>query len=407
MLRSVGDLDEYKYVLNDIIISKKGSNDQLIIKSAFIKSITIVNKYDENIIPIIQVIASVTKDVYKALTIDEADLKALVIMYKNIVNTDVKARELVFNKSFSIRNEYDFQPEELRTMTGEKDNGDEIDANSPNALVDASFYLLDNMNITMYRKVKSLSVVDSLTNALAAAFASRGFTSILMNAIPYDKVSNIIVPTGNLLATLDYINKNNGLFVTPYTFYMGLTHNYMLDRINLGKAVEEDTPSNVAMFLEEDGSNEQSDVGCSKEGNAYIANMTEPPKIVKLDNYSELIDGSSIMSIDSLQTVTTFDGGDDALVKPVYVSSHKISRQLRHRSKEMKSALMVNLIDIDYEMIGPNLLYKVTAHKKFEELNPVNGDYRLSTSVINITKATDTDFSLTASLTLKKIVQDE
>lgn len=406
MLRSVGDLDQYKYTINDIVISKKGTNDQYTIRSSFIKSITIVNDYDENIMPIIQVIASVTKDVYKALTIHEADLKALIVMYKSIVNSETKARELVFSKTFEIRNEYDFQPEEYRTFINEVDNEDSIDSNNPNALVDASFYLLDVENINRYRKLGSLSVNTTMTNAIAASFAYRGFTSVLMNRIVGEYSGNIIVPTGNLLATLMYLNKYYGIFDTKYVFYMDINHNYLLDKINLGKAVAVDSPSHVSLFLEEDGTVEQSDVGCTKENDAYIVNMTEPPKIIKLDNYSELVDGSSIIGIDaSTQKVINIDSGDGTLTKPVFVQNEKVSRQLQHTSKEMKSAILVNLIDVDYDMIAPNLLYKVTAHKSYEALNPINGEYRLSKSIINIIKATDVEFSLTTTLTLRKIVK--
>ena len=406
MIRSVGDLDQYKYTINDIVISKKGTNEQLVIPATFIKSITIVNNYDQNIMPIIQVVASVTKDVYKALTIDEANLKALLVMYKSIVNSEVPARELVFNKTFEIRNEYDVQPEEFRTFLNEKEDENIIDSENPNALVDASFYLLDIENINRYRKLGSLSVNTTMTNALAAAFASRGFNSVLMNRINGEYSGNIVVPTGNLLATLSHLNKYYGIFDTNYIFFMDITKNYLLDKINLGKAVEENEPSRVSLFLEEDGSPEQTDVGCTKENEAYVVNITEPPKVVKLDNYSELVDGSSILSVDAntLQ-VTNINGGEGSLAKPVFVQNQKITRQLQHISKEIKHALLVNLIDVDYDMIRPNLLYKVTAHKSYESINPINGDYRLSHAVINITKATDNEFSLTTNLTLKKIVK--
>lgn len=405
MLRSVGDLDQYKYTINDIIISKKGSNDQLTIRNTNIKSITILNNYDEHIMPIIQVVASVTKDVYKALTVDEANLKALVIIYKNIVNGEVKARELVFNKTFSIRNEYDFQPDEYRTLVNEKDNDSEIDGSSANTLIDASFYLLDTTNITNYRKLNSLSTNTSMTNALAAAFASRGFTSVLLNRITNEYSGPIVIPMSNLMSTLKELNRYYGIFDTPYTFFMGITHIYMLDRINLGKAVDVDSPSHVSLFLEEDGSVEQSDVGSSRENDAFIANMTETPKIVKLDNVSELVDGSTVVVMDSSQKVTTIDGGEGSLKKSVVVQNSKLGKQLQHRSKEMKNALSVNLIDVDYNMIAPNLLYKVAVHKNFQQLNPVNGKYRLSSATINFGKATDTEFSLTTQLTLKKIVE--
>jgi len=405
MLRSVAELDQYKYIINDIVISKKGSNDQYTINSNFIKSVIIMNNYDENIMPIIQVIASVTKNVYKLLTSDEGKLKAKITIYKTIVNSEIRARELVFNKTFEIRNEYDFQPEEYRTLINEKINEDSIDEQNPNALVDASFYLLDIENINKYRKLGSLSVETNLTNAIAAAFAYRGFNHVLMNRIPAEYSGTIIAPTGNLLATLHHFNKFYGIFDTTFIFFMDINKNYLLDKINLGKAVDVDSPSRVSLFLEEDGSPEQSQVGCLKENEAYIVNMPEPPKIIKLDNYSELIDGSSVIAVDSSQKVINVDSGEGTLKKSVFVQNEKITKQLRHMSKEMKTAVSVNLLDIDYDMIAPNLLYKITAHKTYEAINPINGEYRLSRAVINFLKATDSDFTLSANLVLKKIAK--
>src|SRR5690606_23028031 len=142
------------------------------------------------------------------------------VNYKSYVISEDQERELVLNKTLEIRNEYDVQPEEFRTFLNEKEDENIIDSENPNALVDASFYLLDIENINRYRKLGSLSVNTTMTNALAAAFASRGFNSVLMNRINGEYSGNIVVPTGNLLATLSHLNKYYGIFDTNYIFFM-------------------------------------------------------------------------------------------------------------------------------------------------------------------------------------------
>ena len=233
MLRPIAVLNEYKYTLSDIIVSITGSSDQYTIRANAVREINITHRYIENIIPIIQVSANVQKSLYKLLTTSEANIQMKITLYKYISNSSLKAKELVFNKVFSVLNEYDMQPNEIKML--ESDTTDATTGITTSVhtdqLVDASFYLIDRERLINYRKVKSHFLANvTLADTIALIFGERGFKSVLMNRIPNDRLGNIYLPSYNLLSSLEFLNNRYGIFDTDYVFYMDIIETYLLDK---------------------------------------------------------------------------------------------------------------------------------------------------------------------------------
>jgi hypothetical protein len=405
LLRPIGDLDQYKYVLADIVFSKKGSNDSFLLLAKNLDHISIINKYTENVVPVINIVANVEKALYKELTVSEGLLSIKIILHKFIANSAAQAKQLVINKTFSVLNEYDFQLSEVGTLDGDKTTDNVVNATSTGQLIQASFYLIDKDNLTNYRDNLSISLDNSsLTNALALSFKQRGFTSVLMNKIPDEYNGKIFTPTGNLLASLEYLNHKYGIFNTDYIFYMDSTRNYLLDKVNLGKALKDGEISSVNLYLEENASVYGSETGSTMQQDTAIVNLVEPPDVLKLDNYTEYMDGSSILSVDSNYTQLKLDGGTGSIEKAIFVQNHKVSKQIQHRSKELKNSLTVKLTNVDYAIVAPNLIYNVIPHPSFEAVHPIKGKYRLHQSMISITKGTEETMNMDVTLVLRKIV---
>jgi len=403
MLRPVQSLNYYKYELSDMIITKKGSSTPIILLASNVKSIVILNKYINNIIPIVQITANVEKELYKLLTLSETELSVQLILYKYIDNSEIRAKELFINKQFALLNEYDLQPNEMSMFDFEKNEPDNTITNvHTEQTVAASFYLIDKSNLEKYRKVKSYAVSNaSIVDVIAMSFSDRGFTSLLMNTIPNPHVGTIIIPAYNLLASLDYLNYRYGLFNTDYIFYMDINDNYLLDRINLGKAVKEGTPSTANLYLERNSTVEIGEIGNVLQGNSYIANLTTA-HVNKLDGYAEYLAGSIIISVDVNDTIQRI--GSEGMERTMYVFNHKVSQQASHRAKEFRKSLTVNLQEIDLNMISPAILYNIIADSNFQSINPISGLYRLNESTIVLSKASDNKFHNKVSLVLMKII---
>lgn len=400
MLRTVGDLNEYKYNIANIAVSVDGSSSKYIILATNIREINISHQYVDNIIPIIQVSANVEKELYKLLTSSEAKISMSLIIYKYIYNSKTQAKQLVFSKTFSVLNEYDMQPDEMKMLEFDKTDAsaDNITSVHTDQLVDASFYLIDKQRLIAYRTMRSHYLNNvSLTDAIALLFSERGFKTILMNKIPNDNTGDIYLPTYNLLSSLEFLNNRYGIFETDYVFYMDIVETYLLDKKNLGKAVKQNSPSSVKLYLEEYGSVESADVGSIIDNETYITNMTKPPTVLKYDTYTKFMNGTNIHVVDTNDNISKLTGELD---RALWVYNPKVAKQAQFATNENKRGLSVALVNIDISMIGPNLLYTVIANSKYNNIHSIRGDYRLTASSIKFVRSDNDNFGVVAALKL-------
>lgn len=407
MLRPIANLNEYRYIIQDIIISKSGSQKQYIIPADFITSVSIINKYEENIIPIINVKASVSKEIYKLLTSSGGDLTLKISLYKYIINSQVKAKELVFNKNFSILNESDMQPDEVKmddTQIDDKASNTSQNFNT-NQTVESSFYLIDKNNLEKYRKIKSYSLVSaSLTDTIALLFSDRGYSSLIMNSIPSDTIGRKFIPAYNLLSSLEYLNNKYGIFDTRYIFYMDIINTYLIDKKNLGKATVKGKPSNVALYLEEHIDDGKPIVGSIINQGIYVVNLTAYPTVINLSNYKEYMEGSNIHFVVKGKNISKLAGPKGSLDKAMNVLNNKIPKQVQFEQLESKTLLNTSLTDIDIDLLSPNLLFTIFANKQIQSINDIKGNYRLTDCNIILTKkGSDGEFALQSTVSLRRI----
>jgi hypothetical protein len=409
MIRPVGGLNEYRYVISDMKFTIKGSKDSPIILAQNIKSFSVLNQYMANIFPIIQVNASVEKDLYTLLSATGKEVSVQVIIHKYNRNSTVKARELVVSKVFSVFNESDLQASEIKVMTGDtKESDTVIKGTNTQQLMESSFYLIDKVSLNNYLKIKSLSLDSAtLTDAIAVMFSSRGFKSLLMNKLSVESPHPIIIPTSNLLMGLEYVNNRYGIFNTPYIFYMDMfrSEDYLISKGGVGKAVRQGKPANVNMYLEEYSSVESADIGSIINNDAHVVNLTIPPVIQNLTDYTEYIGGSNVSGVDYHGTITkaVLDPDANSIPKNVMVYNKKVINQMQYDAKDAKQTVGVNLLNVDIDAIAPNLLYTITAHASFENLNHINAKYRLNEANISFTKESDVDFILRCAAIFVKI----
>ena len=403
MLRPIQSLNQYRYELSNINIAKTGSDQPIILLADNVKSITIVNNYINNIVPIIQITANVEKLLYSTLTSSETELTLHLLIYKYISNSDIQAKEIYINKKFSILNEYDYQPSDLTMSDTEIAAADSVTSSHTEQTVAASFYLIDKDNLERYRQIKSYSISGGMTELIALMFKDRGFTSLLMNSIPSPYTGPIIIPSGNLLSSLEYLNYRYGIFNTEYIFYMDINDNYLIDKINLGNAVKAGSPSIVNLYFEDNSLVEAGESGNIIENGIYICNIMIPPFVNNLDSYSEMVLGSNIISVDVTDNIQKI--GTEGLDRILYVFNHKVSYQSNHKAKEFKKSLTINLIDIDINIINPAMIYNVAAIPAFQLINPISGSYRINESSISLNKSSNNTFNISASIVLTKIVK--
>lgn len=408
ILRPISKLNEYKYTLNDIIISVTGSSRMYKIKAENITQIMITHKYSDFISPIIQIQASVTKEIYKLLTLavrQTTELSAAIRLYKYNASSDVEAKEIVFSKSFRVLTEYELQPGDVKIYTwdtNDRQSSSEIH-DSTNQLVEASFYVIDEERMSNYQRIKSYFLKSATnTDLISLIFSDRKFKSLLMNNIPGDSLGTRYLPAYNLMASIEYINNRYGLFNTEYIFYMDIVETYLLDKINLGKAIRSDSPNAVNLFLEEYASADSTSLGSVIYKNAHVVNIVTTPNVNTLETFIPYMAGSSISHIDTEDNINLQKDYTD---KALLVFNSKIPKQIKHSIDEVKSTCIVGVSSIDISAIAPNLLYTITANPEYNKINKIGGNYRLNSSIITLVNSNNGNMGLAATLELVPIVK--
>ena len=402
MLRPIGELNRYQYIISDMIISISGDTQKYVISNDNLRYINITHSYLENISPIIEVGANVPKEIYKKFTKLSGDISVTVIIHKVNTSSAIKAKELVFSKTYSVLTETEVQPDDMKMFEDTVDVAtNTISSKHTDQLVNLSFYLIDKDKLTKYKKCVSYFLNGAtLTDCIALMFSDRGFDSVIMNQIPNDIQSNKNIPFYNLMNSIEYLNNKYGLFNSGYIFYMDIIDNYLLDMINVGKAVKTGVSPTATLYLETYGSLESSTPGSAVYNNNHIINMVKPPLVNKIDTVAKYISGTNIISINTNDVVSTLSGDID---NPLMVFNDKIPRQIQHNSNESKVGLSIAVPDIDISAIGPNIKYTIIANYAYNTINNINGDYRLNSSTLRFEKMNGEYFGLVTGMDLMKI----
>lgn len=426
MIRPNANLERYKYRLSELIFTYEDSKTELKVPSNLIKSLSIVNDYENAVSPSYLLDMVVPKNSYKEII---TNMNTMTITFNitsvfvgtvttdkdNTDTTGLAEQEKLYaqltlkainenNMSMNIHNRIG-NDSLVKNAYGTEDNN-EINVYSDN-LVPLSLYLYDFDRIGKYKINKSFVIYGGLNDCIYNLFKERKLENLLVDGIKENPVNNYIVPYGHLGDNLSKLNEYYGIYDYPYLFYMDTKRTYLINKGSIGKCLEKGELSAVHIYVEkfdESGSINQSGCYCDEENKIYILNSGDF-EIVDNDSAIDYIAGGKITTvIRGTGEIKNDIIGDYDIEKTYVVNNAKQHSQLIYSIKETKRSISFVFENVDINIFTPNKIYKIIPDDAYyEKTYNMYGTYRLVSTRTVLTRQTEYEFKSSIAVTLHKI----
>lgn len=409
-------LERYKYDIDDLIINASEFEEPINVRHDFVKSISIVNDYENTISPRIQLVFQVEKEYYKSIALNMNTLTVTFNIYKIFVGELLESKDLSTDEveqrhvwkrlSFKAINSDNLSTSDINNLLKDEEFID-VDNTADNTQKTVIFTLLlyDNIKINKYHK-NNYFIMDGGKNDMLYNFLKdRGFNNVLMS--PTDNIyDKYIIPYGHLGNNLTSLNNYYGIYKTPYLFYMDMDYTYLIEKGTVGSTLRKDELSTVAIYLEKKTSEKYVDTGSyiDIDNNMHILN-TRNFDISDNDSSIDYAIGGNIKTVISGTGEVKNDKiGDYDVERSIIVDNNLQHSQLIFNINEQKRNVVLTFSNIDLGIITPNKLYTIFPDDAFYDSKyNIKGNYRLSKSLILLTSTNDNEFNSSIQITLNKI----
>lgn len=408
-------LERFKYKMSDVILTANGFEEPITIRKSFVRSLSIINDYDNTISPRMQLVFQADIESYKKIITNMNTLTATFTIYKTNIGQIIDSSEV--ESSDEIEQDHIWQSVTLKALNDDNINtaditqmtsdeeyvDDTVDNSQKTALV--TLLLYDNIQINKYRKNEYYILNGSKNDLLYNMFKDREFNNILMT--PTDNTQKTYkIPYGHMGNNLDMLNLYYGIYDNPYLFFMDLDCIYLLDKGNVGNTLRANELKCVSIYLEKRSTTGYVSDGSytDTENNMYILN-TGDFSISDNDSVIDYAFGGNIKTIISTTgEIKTDKIGDYDVERAVIVDNPKHHSQLIYTTKEQKRNVILQFKNIDISIITPNKRYTIFPDETFYNNSyNIKGDYRLSKVLLILKRTNEDEFNSSIQISLNKI----
>lgn len=408
-------LERFKYKMSDVILTANGFEEPITIRKSFVRSLSIINDYDNTISPRMQLVFQADIESYKKIITNMNTLTATFTIYKTNIGQIIDSSEV--ESSDEIEQDHIWQSVTLKALNDDNINtaditqltsdeeyvDDTVDNSQKTALV--TLLLYDNIQINKYRKNEYYILNGSKNDLLYNMFKDREFNNILM--APTDNTQKTYkIPYGHMGNNLDMLNLYYGIYDNPYLFFMDLDCIYLLDKGNVGNTLRANELKGVSIYLEKRSTTGYVSDGSytDTENNMYILN-TGDFSISDNDSAIDYAFGGNVKTIISTTgEIKTDKIGDYDVERAVIVDNPKHHSQLIYTTKEQKRNVILQFKNIDISIITPNKRYTIFPDETFYNNSyNIKGDYRLSKVLLILKRTNENEFNSSIQISLNKI----
>lgn len=408
-------LERYKYKISDIILTANGFEEPITVRKSFVRSLSMINDYDNNISPRIQLVFQADIDSYKQIISNMNTLTATFTVYKTNIGEITNSNEVESSdeieqdhvwQSVTLKalNDDNINTADIQQMTSDEEYVDDtIDNSQKTALV--TLLLYDNTKIDKYRKNEYYILNGGKNDLLYNMFKDRDLNNILMT--PTDNIQKVYkIPYGHMGNNLDMLNLYYGIYDNPYLFFMDLDCVYLIDKGNVGNTLRTNELKTVSIYLEKRSTTGYVSNGsyADTENNMYILN-TGDFSISDNDSVIDYAFGGNIKTVISTTGEIKNDKiGDYNVDRAIIVDNPKHHSQLIYNAKEQKRNVILQFRNIDISIITPNKRYVIFPDETFYSNSyNIKGEYRLSKVLLLLKRTTENEFNSSIQISLNKI----
>lgn len=228
-MREFKNLIKYKIESLDILFE---NGDIETIEPGFISHLYIEKDYDNLFFPLINVSLAMEDSIYDRITKENDTVQFRLKIIKNIYDKDENFLkfESYCNKIFRCFLNQENVIKDNKQVEDKKETENESESANYKGNV-RSFYLFTE-DIIKCKKIINLSVESaSLSDLVIYLIGDCGIEKLLMTKLDNQKsVSNVIIPNGNLIETLSFLDDLEGFYKKGTVLFFDIDTAYLIDR---------------------------------------------------------------------------------------------------------------------------------------------------------------------------------
>jgi len=409
-------LERHKYKISDIILTADDFEEPILVSHKFVRSLAVINDFDNNISPKIQLVFQVDKNIYENIILNMNTLTADFTIYKIFIGELTDSSDILTDEeleqdhvwrrmNLKALNEDNISMTNANQLSEDDEIKDEsVDNSQKTAMM--TLLLYDNNKITKYKKSNYFIINGGKNDVIYNFFKDRDFSNILMT--PTDNTnSTYIIPYGHLGENFNYLNSYYGIYNNPYLFFMDIDCVYFIDKGNVGTTLRTGELKTVSVYLEKENTTGYISCGsyCDVDNNMYILN-TSSFDISDNDSSIDYAIGGTIKTvIGGTGEIKTDKIGNYDVERTVVVDNEKQHSQLIQTIKEQRRNLILQFSNIDISIITPNKKFTILPDESFyNNKYDLKGDYRLTKTLLLLKRTNEDELSSSIQIGLSKIL---
>lgn len=426
MIRPNVNLEKYSYKISDVTFSITDKDEQIVIKSDLIRSLSIVNDYENTVISSYMMSLVVQKSNYEKIIMNMSNINASFTITRTFIgfiygdesdNNEYENNKTYQDSEFANLNLKVLNEQNINTINANKMNNNELSNKISNIdpesdytsdLIQLTLYMYDASKLDKYKMNMSFITSGGMNDCIYQLFKQRNMTKLLVDSSnATSKNGSFAAPYGNLGFNLSKLNEYYGLYDYPYLFFMDVNRTYLINKGNLGRCLEKGEIGTVNIYLEkleEQVSAIQTGCYCDEENKLYILNAREF-EITDNDSSIDYVAGGNITTIIRGTGEIKHDMiGNKKIEKTYVVNNNSQHKQLIYNIKESKRSVGLTFSDVDLNIFSPNKSYVMIPDDTYysTEYN-ISGKYRLKSSSILISKQAENSFKSSISTIFCKV----
>ena len=376
---------KYK-VENFDIIFENGDIEE--IEAGMVRHLYIERDYDNLYFPLINISVVMDDLIYHRIKQENDTVRFRVRIIRNIYNKDneLTKYELFCNKTFRcfMDKENVVKDNDLVEIKREKD-----DAIHPGYIANPREFYIFLDNVIDCKKKLNLSVEKSdLTDLIIYLFNQRNVDKLLMSKLDNStSVSNMIIPNGNLIENINFLNEVLGLYKKGMLLFFDIDNAYLIDKNSKCTSWRPNEVRITHIHVTNNKENDSQLNGQYTDKERKQCHLFSHNKRIDMKNsniINDQIHGNEVTllnaktnSVKQIKTSTTQIGNPNSnFVNSKYSTNSYVPSTIQTRLYESETICTMSFLGIDVDVFAPNKEIIVTyedpeLHKKY------SGSYRV------------------------------
>lgn len=407
-MRNYRNIIKYK-VDNVDILFENGDIEK--INGEMVRHLFIEKDFDELYFPLINVSIIMKDELFQRINEEIDTVQFRLRIVKNIYdnNNVLMKYELYCNKTFRCFME---KLNIIKDKEMFEDKKRVESESSQNYLANPREFYLFTDDVMKCKKIMNLSVEDAeLTDLLIYMFNQCGIEKLLMSKLDnLDRVNNLMLPNGNLIENINFINQNIGLYKKDMCLFFDLDCAYLVDKnskcTSWRKNEVQITHIHVANKRHSDAQLNGQYINKDRK-QTHVFTHTERLEVSNSNILNDQLSGNDMTiinskenSITNIKSTGTQIGTANTTILNIHSSNKYATEILKLRMKENECSCTMSFVGLDIDLFLPNKEIIVTYEDP--ELHKIySGNYRI-TKVLATLKKDAQELVGEVQLSLKK-----